>query len=119
MLPPLHSFHATHSIASSSLVTPYTSTVTPSSTYLSDTLNAYAGLGVRKPYVHLFGPPLDVAVDACISGSQSSFARNGCLANAVLRPAICPHEDTEELSLEFALFALRDLKANEEVVLGW
>jgi uncharacterized protein len=119
ILPPSYYLHTTHPIASSSLITPYTSTVTPSSAYLSDPLNAYAGLGVPKPYVHLFGPPLDVAVDARISGSESRFARNGCRPNAVLRPVICPREDTEESSLEFALFALRDLKANEEVVLGW
>jgi uncharacterized protein len=118
ILPPSYSPHTAHPIASSSLITPYTSTVTSSSASLSDPLSAYAGLGVPKPCVHLFGP-LDVAVDARISGSQSRFARNGCRPNAVLRPVVCPHEDTDELTLELALLALRDLKANEEVFLGW
>jgi uncharacterized protein len=90
ILPPSYSLHTTHPIASSSLITPYTSTVTPSSAYLSDPLNAYADLGVPKPYIHLFGPPLDVAVDARISGSQNRFATNGCRRNAVLRPVIWP-----------------------------
>ena len=31
------------------IITPYTSTITPSSTYLSDPLNTYAHLGMPKP----------------------------------------------------------------------
>lgn len=85
-----------------------------------------------KPFVHLFGPPLDVALDARITGNEARFVRSGCRPNAVLRPVICPTaksahvreradtcEETGEDVLTFGVFALRDLKANEEVVLGW
>jgi hypothetical protein len=107
------------------LIKEYISTITASASYLSDPLNAYAGLGLPKPFVHLFGPPLDVALDARVVGGEGRFARSGCRPNAVLRPVICPsaprnESDTnDETTLKFAIFALRDLKANEEVVLGW
>lgn len=64
---------------------------------------------------------------------------SGCRPNAVLRPVLCRHprntdpregskdhrpagkenEGPDERTLDFAVFALRDLKAHEEVVLGW
>ena len=81
-----------------------------------------------KPFVHLFGPPLDVALDARITGNEARFVRSGCRPNAVLRPMICkaPEEHDPSSStksrdsemLTFGVFALRDIKANEEVVLG-
>lgn len=89
-----------------------------------------------KPFVHLLGPPLDIALDARVAGDEGRFVRSGCRPNAVLRPVICkeskenererakewgyapPVENGEE-PLTFGVFALRDLKANEEVVLGW
>src|SRR5262245_25114404 len=49
-------------------------------------------------------PPLDVAVDACLS-------RNCCLTNAVLRPIIRKRR--------YSLFALKVLKVGEEVVFVW
>jgi hypothetical protein len=129
--PPSYSMHTIQPISSSKFITPYTSTIIPSSAYLSDPLNAYAHHGMPKPFVHLFGPPLDVALDARITGNEARFVRSGCRPNAVLRPMICPrtkatHErdpssskcrDSETLT--FGVFALRDIKANEEVVLGW
>lgn len=88
-----------------------------------------------KPFVHLVGPPLDLALDARLTGRESRYVRNGCRPNAVLRPVLCSPkkrhqhnpQTTEDItaqeeaaeSLSFAVFALRDLKANEEVVLGW
>ena len=88
-----------------------------------DPLNAYAHLGMPKPFVHLFGPPLDVALDARITGDKSRFVRNGCRPNAVLRPIFCQSKQAakseDEDAIKFGIFALRDLKANEEVVLGW
>ncbi|PCH44296.1 hypothetical protein WOLCODRAFT_154334 [Wolfiporia cocos MD-104 SS10] len=122
ILPPSYAAHASRSIPSSSLVTPFTSTIIPTSAYLSDPLNAYAHLSMPKPFVHLVGPPLDVALDARTAGNQARFVRNGCRPNAVLRPVLCPQKapsDSEEETLTFGIFALRDLKAHEEVVLGW
>ncbi|THV07317.1 hypothetical protein K435DRAFT_330200 [Dendrothele bispora CBS 962.96] len=123
--------------------------ITSSATYLADPLNAYAHLGLPKPYVHLIGPPLDVALDARIAGGKGRWARSGCRPNAVLRPVVCDgvssdkknpknakedkrhakgsngegdsgtDNEADSQTLAFGIFALRDLKANEEVVLGW
>ncbi|KAF8958760.1 hypothetical protein BDZ97DRAFT_1923380 [Flammula alnicola] len=142
----------------------------PSSSYLADPLNAYAHLGMLKPYVHLVGPPLDVVLDARLAGNEGRFVWNGCRPNAVLRPVPCADagagaggkenanvkekvakksspsstikakpnpspspnpngkgkerainlgKDDTGSTLSFGVFALRDLRAGEEVVLGW
>jgi hypothetical protein len=124
--PPAYAVHTTSPIPSAHLITPYTSTIIPSSAYLANPLNAYAHLGMPKPFVHLLGSPLDITLDSRIAGDKGRFVRSGCRPNAVLRPVLCsgaknrgegtlPDDDT----LTFGVFALRDLKANEEVVLGW
>ncbi|KAG5637578.1 hypothetical protein H0H81_004098 [Sphagnurus paluster] len=139
-LPPTYLARTTQPLRSAALIAPFPSTITPSSTYLGDPLNAYAHLGLPKPFVHLMGPPLDVALDARGAGGEARFVRSGCRPNAVLRPVLCPprrkrgeaqvnekgkgravEEEREEdpTTLSFAVFALRDLKAHEEVVLGW
>ncbi|GLB44375.1 putative SET (Su(var)3-9, Enhancer-of-zeste, Trithorax) domain containing protein [Lyophyllum shimeji] len=138
--PPTYAVHTTAPVPSASMIAPFTSTITSSAAYLSDPLNAYAHLGLPKPFVHLFGPPLDVALDARTAGGETRFVRSGCRPNAVLRPVLCrrrgegeaeggrsrpqpkPPENAKDRdgeTLAFAVFALRDLKANEEVVLGW
>lgn len=120
--PPSYAIHATQPIPHSKFIAPYPSTVISTAAYLSDPLNAYAHLGMPKPYVHLIGPPLDVALDARFTGDQSRFMRSGCRPNAVIRPVLChskKQSPTEEESLSFGIFALRDLKPNEEIVLGW
>ena len=115
ILPPAYSLHTAAPISSNRLITDYKSSITPSSSYLSDPLNAYAHLGMPKPFVHLFGSPLDLALDSRLAGNHGRFARSGCRPNAILRPLLCDDSD----SLGFGVFALRDLKADEEVVLGW
>ncbi len=124
--PPSYAVHANKPIESSKLIAPYPSTIIPTSMYLRDPLNAYAHLGMPKPYVHLFGPPLDVALDSRITGDQSRFVRSGCRPNAILRPMFCGSrgkkagkDEREDGGITFGIFALRDLKPNEEVVLGW
>jgi SET domain-containing protein len=75
-----------------------------------------------KPYVHLLGPPLDVALDARIVGDHGRFARWGCKPNAALRPILCERgskETDDESTLGFGVFATKDMKADEEIVLGW
>jgi len=47
---------AHHPVPASRLITPFTSTRTPSSFYLADPLNVYAHLGIPRPYVYLVGP---------------------------------------------------------------
>lgn len=124
--PPSYAMRTTSPIPTAHLIAPYASTIIPSSSYLSDPLNAYAHLGMPKPFVHLFGPPLDVTLDSRLTGNKSRFVRSGCRPNAVLRPVICPRTRGDrkpsshlEETLSFGVFALRDLKANEEVILGW
>ncbi|KAI0743171.1 hypothetical protein C8Q80DRAFT_1273710 [Daedaleopsis nitida] len=121
--PPSYAIHATEPIPSSKFIAPYPSTIIPTATYLRDPLNAYAHLGMPKPFVHLFGPPLDVALDARTTGDHSRYVRSGCRPNAILRPIFCPtnakDSKAEDDAIKFGIFALRDLKANEEVVLGW
>lgn len=120
--PPSYAVHTAEPIPRQKMITPYHSTIIPSSAYLADTLNAYAHLGMPKPFVHLIGPPLDLALDSRITGDNSRFVRSGCKPNAVLRPMVCPKSKPSQSAKEtigFGVFALRDLKANEEVVLGW
>ncbi|KAF8956782.1 hypothetical protein BDZ97DRAFT_1670954 [Flammula alnicola] len=119
VLPPTYGVHTTAPIPSDRFITPYTSSIASSSSYLSNPLNAYAHLGMPKPFVHLFGPPLDLALDSRIVGNQGRFVRSGCRPNAVLRPVLCDKPAAEEETLGFGVFALRDLKAGEEIVLGW
>lgn len=125
--PPSYAVHTTRPVSSEALIAPYASTIVPSTVYLADPLNSYAHLGMPRPFVHLLGPPLDLALDARLAGNGARFVRSGCRPNAVLRPVICQgregkqekEEEEEKESLAFGVFALRDLKANEEVVLGW
>ncbi|KAI0743296.1 hypothetical protein BC629DRAFT_217819 [Irpex lacteus] len=172
--PPSYLVRTTQPIPSSSYIAPYTSTIIPSTVYLSDPLNGYAHAGMPRPFVHLLGPPVDVALDARLTGNGTRFVRSGCRPNAVVRPVLCASarrassggrpseggrrhdeenrrhdeenrrhdeenrrhdeeeekgqerkgeeegkEEEEEETLTFGVFALRDLKAQEEVVLGW
>ncbi|EKM74756.1 hypothetical protein AGABI1DRAFT_132875 [Agaricus bisporus var. burnettii JB137-S8] len=114
ILPPAYAVHTAAPVRSHDFIAPFTAHIVPSSTYLADPLNAYAHLGMPKPFVHLLGPPLDLALDARQAGDNSRYLRSGCRPNAVLRPVLSPPD-----SLSFGVFAIRDLKPNEEVVLGW
>jgi uncharacterized protein len=118
--PPAFAVHTTVPRSPHDYITPYTSTILPSAAYLADPLNAYAHLSIPKPFVHLIGPPLDVALDARVTGNTARFIRSGCRPNAVLRPFLCGKDsDAEETGLAFGVFATKDMRANEEVVLGW
>ena len=68
-----------------------------------------------KIFVHLFGPPLYLAMDSRLASNHGRFARSGCRPNAIFGPLLCDDFD----SLGFGAFTLRDLKANEDVVFGW
>ncbi|KAF9000817.1 hypothetical protein BDQ17DRAFT_1426854 [Cyathus striatus] len=111
-------------LSKQSLITPYNSFITPSSPYLSDPLNGYAHSDMPRHFVHLVRPPLDVTLDARVTG--------GYRPNAVIRLVLCPYvtkrtelrAESKKLEergtmLPFGIFAVRDLEANEEVVLGW
>ncbi|KAF8953811.1 hypothetical protein BDZ97DRAFT_1767102 [Flammula alnicola] len=85
---------------------------------LAKPLNAYAHLGMPKPFVHVFDPPLNLALDSHIVSGQGRFVRRVCRPNAVLRPAL-RQTSSGGRNLSFGVFARRDLKASEEIVLGW
>ena len=50
-----------------------------------------------KPFVHLLGPPLDLALDSRLAGNHGRFARSGCRPSAILRPLLC--DDFDSLTL--------------------
>ncbi|KAI9573435.1 hypothetical protein HD554DRAFT_2012767, partial [Boletus coccyginus] len=123
-------------IPATTLLAPYTAAIVPSAAYLADPLNGYAHLGMGKPHVRLVGGGWGVGLDARnVEDSKARWARCGCWPNAVVRPVICKQQtddssdqddvpptsdsDADPTSLSFALFALRDLRADEEIVLGW
>lgn len=116
ILPPSYTLHTSSSVEPETYLTPFVSSITPAATYLADPLNAYASLGMPKPFVHLVGPPLDVALDSRISGNEARWVRSGCRPNAVLRPMLC--EPAAE-KLSFGLFATKALEKDEEIVLAW
>ncbi|KAF5310427.1 hypothetical protein D9611_012246 [Ephemerocybe angulata] len=117
---PIYAAHATSSIPTGTLISPFTSVVTPSSVYVNDSLNGYAVMGHPKPFVHLVGAPWNVALDARMAGNESRFVRVGCRPNAVLRPVLCGEpKEGDDSGLKFGVFATQDLKENEEIVLGW
>ncbi|KAF9473653.1 hypothetical protein BDN70DRAFT_816926, partial [Pholiota conissans] len=88
-LPPSYAAYTTRFVPDQTLLTPFVSRITPSSAYLREPTNGYAHLGMPKPYVHLVGPPLGVALDARGVGGEGRFVRWGCRPNAVLRPVLC------------------------------
>ncbi|KAF9031329.1 hypothetical protein BJ165DRAFT_1358385 [Panaeolus papilionaceus] len=136
ILPPSYALHTTTPLPSNSLIIPLKSRISTSTSYLRDPLNSYAHLGMPRPFVHLMGPPLDLSLDGRCVGNEARWVRSGCVPNAVLKPVLCREGkarrrkgkvemgkekagDEDDTTLGFALFATRDLKANEEVVLGW
>ncbi|KAF9026124.1 hypothetical protein BDZ89DRAFT_1067786 [Hymenopellis radicata] len=116
ILPPSYTLHTSNPVPPETYLSPFVSSITPSAAYLADPLNAYAHLGMPKPFVHLFGPPLDLALDTRLVGNKSRWVRSGCRPNAVLRPMLCSSSSEE---LGFGLFATRSLEKDEEIVLGW
>ncbi|KAF8958540.1 hypothetical protein BDZ97DRAFT_1923557 [Flammula alnicola] len=107
VLPPTYGIHTAAPIPCDHFIMPYTSSIASSSSYMP------------KPFIHLFGPPLDLALNSRIVSNQGRFVRSGCRPNAVLRPVLCDKPAAEEGTLSFGVFTLRDLKAGEEIVLGW
>ena len=72
-----------------------------------------------KPFVHLLGGDLGVALDARVTGGRGRWVRSGCWPNSVLRPFVCDDAGEGGERLGFGVFALRALEKGEEVVLGW
>ena len=52
-LRPAYGVHATQPISSNHFITPYLSRITPSASYLANSLNSHTHLRMPKPFVHL------------------------------------------------------------------
>ncbi|KAJ7245247.1 hypothetical protein C8J57DRAFT_1190950 [Mycena rebaudengoi] len=140
VLPPSYALHTAAPAPPHALLAPLPALITPADAYLADPTNAYAHLGAPKRFVHIVGPPLDVALDARGVGGRARWARRGCYPNAAVRAWVCggashggeeagaggdggkagKGEDTEgDTTTRFGLFATRALAQGEEVVVGW
>lgn len=144
--PVMHGLFAESSIPAGSFICEYRGELLTADTYRTDPLNQYHTLGATKPHVHLFPPPLNVAIDARRFGTEARFARYGCHPNAVIRPilfyrtvgsyraqsrtvspsfanlgvgALPDISASGEPELLFGLFALRDISKSHEIILGW
>jgi len=66
------------------------------------------------------------ALNACIMGEKARFVCSRCRPNAILWPVVCREKDGEEhhdidndkTTLSFTVFTSRDLKVDEEIILG-
>ncbi|KAJ7605674.1 hypothetical protein DFH06DRAFT_1020065, partial [Mycena polygramma] len=118
------------------LLARYPSTITPTSAYLRAPTNGYAHAGAPKRFVHLVGPPLDLALDARAAGGRGRWVRSGCWPNAEVRAFVCDggkngaegarrrkkreeNQRDEDAWTHFWIFATRALRQGEEIVVGW
>jgi hypothetical protein len=134
VLPPSYALHAAAPAPPRTLLARYPSTITPTSEYLRAPTNGYAHAGAPKRFVHLVGPPLDLALDARGVGGRGRWVRSGCWPNAEVRAYVCGGGDgqrraredeqrrrreEDEAKTHFGIFATRALKQGEEIVVGW
>ncbi|KAL5637646.1 hypothetical protein ACGC1H_004157 [Rhizoctonia solani] len=116
---PTYGVVATESISQGSLVLEYRCALSDAHAYISNKAHQYALLGTGTKYVRLVPAPLDICLDARVMGNEGRFVRCGCWPNAVIRPFICTEGEDQEPEARFGVFALRELKLGEEIVLGW
>ncbi|KAJ7443102.1 hypothetical protein FB451DRAFT_1057105, partial [Mycena latifolia] len=143
VLPPAYGLHAAAPAPPRALLSRFPALITPSAAYLRAPANGYAHAGAPKRFVHLVGPPLDLALDARGVGGRARWVRSGCWPNAELRAYVCgggagegerreKREKREGLDeggrregkvgeprTHFGIFATRALRAGEEIVVGW
>ncbi|KAJ7663424.1 hypothetical protein DFH06DRAFT_924646, partial [Mycena polygramma] len=137
VLPPTYALHAAAPAPPRTLLARYPSTITPTSAYLRAPTNGYAHAGAPKRFVHLVGPPLDLALDARAAGGRGRWVRSGCWPNAEVRAFVCDgskdgrgegdqrrrkrddQREAEDARTHFGIFATRALRQGEEIVVGW
>lgn len=86
--PVMHGLFADASIPAGAFISELRGELYSATSYRNDPINQYAALGATKPHVHLFPPPLNLAIDARRFGNEARFARFSCHPNAVLRPIL-------------------------------
>ncbi|KAK0187419.1 hypothetical protein F5146DRAFT_1064921, partial [Armillaria mellea] len=115
VLPPTYTLHTAQRVAPGTFLIPYLSVVTSARSYVEDPLNGYAYARVPRVFVHLV-PSHDesdecgVALDARLAGNAARWIRSGCYPNAEIHA----NEDGG-----WGVYAIRELGAGDEVVLGW
>ncbi|CEH13954.1 PHD Zn-finger proteins [Ceraceosorus bombacis] len=140
--PTMHGLFADSPILAGSFISEYRGELLSTAAYRANPINQYAQVGTVKPHVHMFPPPLAVAIDARRFGTEARFARASCHPNAVLRPILFTRtgeaelvksEDADHFSslgpsfkrperepeLLFGIFALTDIPRTHEITLGW
>ncbi|KAJ7839726.1 hypothetical protein B0H14DRAFT_2158058, partial [Mycena olivaceomarginata] len=135
-VPPTYALHTALPAPPHTLLARYPALITPTSAYLRAPPNGYAHAGAPKRFVHLVGPPLDVALDARGAGGRGRWVRSGCWPNAEVRAFVCDGSDAQAgkgkgkkregrdeeddvPQTQFGIFATRALKQGEEIVVGW
>ncbi len=125
--PVMHGLFSEQYIPAGSFITEFKGELSSADDYRSDPRNMYDLAGCTKPHVHLFPPPLNLAIDARRFGSEARFARYSCHPNAVLRPILFSKVETDENGIEtqhepellFGLFAIGDISKMHEITVGW
>ncbi|WFD33123.1 hypothetical protein MSPP1_004180 [Malassezia sp. CBS 17886] len=119
--PVMHGVFADAAIPPGAFICEYRGELYSADDYRADRINQYAHMGTPKPHVHLFPPPLNMALDARRNGTASRFVRASCHPNAVLRPVL--HYADEAGSgmpqLVFGVFALAPIARSHEITVGW
>ncbi|KAJ7738618.1 hypothetical protein B0H16DRAFT_1379172, partial [Mycena metata] len=88
-LPPTFALHTASPALPHTLLARCPALITRSSAYLAAPTNGYAHAGLPKRFVHLVGPPLNLALDARGSGGRGRWVRSGCWPNAEVRAFVC------------------------------
>lgn len=86
--PVMYGLFAGTAISAGTFISEYRGELLSADSYRADPANQYAALGASKPHVHLFPPPLSLAIDARRFGTEARFVRYGCHPNAVIRPIL-------------------------------
>ncbi|PWN24090.1 hypothetical protein BCV69DRAFT_279991 [Microstroma glucosiphilum] len=86
--PVMHGLFAESAIPAGAFISEYRGELSTADSYRNDRTNQYHSIGATKPHVHLFPPPLSLAIDARRFGTEARFARFGCHPNAVIRPIL-------------------------------
>ena len=129
--PVMHGLFAEQYMPAGSFICEIKGELGSADTYRADPRNMYDLAGCTKPHVHLFPPPLNIAIDARRFGTEARFARSSCHPNAVIRPILFrrmpagehAHADIsaelQEPELLFGLFAIGDIGKMHEITVGW
>lgn len=116
--PSMHGVFAEMHVPAGAFLGRYTAELYSADAYRRHPVNQYSRIGCTKPHVHLFPPPLNLAVDARRCGSPLRYIRSSCHPNAVLRPIVHCAPNAPPTP-HFGVFAIAPIARQHEVTLGW